>query len=841
MANDEQSCTESADPVASVATTTADRLGRTSTMLRLLSVAAGDLVGLRQPDQIVDNLFHAISVFLGADHFFHYRLDEADSGPVLRMEASFGLDAAACASIETLELGQFPCGVVAQHRRMLHLVEIQSNNDPRAAFVRDAGLHVYIGFPLLAGDRLLGTLSFASQQKERFTDDEIEFIATLSHYVALARERDLREQALRASEERFRLAAEAMNGLVYDWDMTRNTVERSRGMAELLGWNPPELPDSGNWWYEQIHADDLPLILGQFQRAIANQVNELEYEYRVRHKNGHYVWVWDRCRIVFSDSGFALRCIGCSVGIDRRRRAEEELRKSEARLQTVVENLVEGLVISDLQGDILHWNHAALEMHGFNIPDDSHKQLAEFVRIFELSDTDGNILPLEQWPLSRILRGEMIRDMEIRIRRINSDWQRNISYGGTIVRDPHGDPLLAVVTMYDITERKQAEESVKRAKEAAEAANRAKDHFLAVLSHELRTPLTPVLAAAQVLAADPNLSAPQREMMEMIQRNASLEARLIDDLLDLTRIARGKLDMHPEPVDLHRKIAEVVAMMARELETKEIQLFVEFAALAHNVEGDPARLQQIVWNLLHNAIKFTPTGGIVRVRTDNPGADTSRFELLVADSGIGIEPALIPHVFNAFEQGSADVTRKFGGLGLGLAISKALVDMHGGTIQAHSDGRNLGSQFRVNFPTTTAAVKKSSGSPKAPSLSGAERQLSVLLVEDHADTRRTMSRLLSVAGAAVTTAGSVAEALTLADEQRFDLLLSDIGLPDGSGLEVVSRIKQHRPETPCVALSGYGMEDDIRRSREAGFDEHLTKPIDLDRLQAVIARLSVKP
>jgi two-component system CheB/CheR fusion protein len=416
-------------------------------------------------------------------------------------------------------------------------------------------------------------------------------------------------------------------------------------------------------------------------------------------------------------------------------------------------------------------------------------------------------------------------------------------------------------------ERRQARElaaakqSAERAKAEAEEANRAKDHFLAVLSHELRTPLTPVVAAVSMLQQNQRLDEGMRENLEMIRRNVELEARLIDDLLDVTRIARGKIELDKRPVELCMVIARAVEVCRADLEARGLHFWVDLGLEApYHVEADVGRLQQVFWNLLKNAIKFTPHGGWVGIRVRrHEGTEARRHEgegtgggggsvvAEVIDSGVGIEAEALTRIFNAFEQAERSITRQFGGLGLGLAISKALVEMHGGTISAYSDGKGKGATFRVKLPLYVGAehappfmpyVGAGHAPPFVPYVgAGHASPLRILLVEDHGDTAQMMKRLLEAEGHRVETAGDVATALAAAAERPFDLLISDLGLPDGSGMDLMRELRVQGVGLPAVALSGYGMEEDMRRSREAGFVEHLTKPVNVQRLLETVGRV----
>jgi CheY-like chemotaxis protein len=333
--------------------------------------------------------------------------------------------------------------------------------------------------------------------------------------------------------------------------------------------------------------------------------------------------------------------------------------------------------------------------------------------------------------------------------------------------------------------------------------------------------------------------------MAAIRQNVELEARLIDDLLDLTRVARGKLQLTFKTVAGRDQIHKAIRTVAGEARGKNITLVEEIEAGRHHVLADPARLQQILWNLLKNAIKFTPEGGTVTVRARNVegqgGEGASSAPLLVVevvDTGIGIEPAVLPKIFDAFEQGTPSITRRFGGLGLGLAISRALAVAHNGDLVAASGGRNQGSTFTLTLPTCApveGANEEAVPCPPAPKNAAPAGPMRILLVEDHASTASTLARLLRKLGHDVSVAGGVAAGLAVARAERFDLLISDIGLPDGTGLDLVRQLRATHPDLPAIALSGYGTEADVRRSLAAGFTQHLTKPINLEQLKGLAA------
>src|SRR2546421_506777 len=369
------------------------------------------------------------------------------------------------------------------------------------------------------------------------------------------------------------------------------------------------------------------------------------------------------------------------------------------------------------------------------------------------------------------------------------------------------------------------------------AANAAKDQFLAQLSHELRSPLTPVIAMVGELEAELPDSKPVAEALEVVRRNVELEARLIDDLLDVTRISKGKLQLSFEPICVHQILQRAYEICRNDIEAGNLEVIVRLRAAHTYVDGDPARLQQVFWNLIKNSVKFTPEKGQITIETVNPTPD--KIEVRVIDTGIGIESEAIDKIFNAFEQGQRDITRRFGGLGLGLTISKTLIDAHGGQIHVQSPGKDQGASFSVDLNTVDTPVegdghREDRPVDREPKPIAANRR--VLLVDDHQDTCLGMKRMLERRGYQISIAHSAQQAVEKVRTQEFDLLISDIGLPDRSGYELMREVRLSK-RLPGIALSGFGSEEDVNQAREAGFAEHLTKPINFERLEKTIQSL----
>jgi PAS domain S-box-containing protein len=429
------------------------------------------------------------------------------------------------------------------------------------------------------------------------------------------------------------------------------------------------------------------------------------------------------------------------------------------------------------------------------------------------------------------------------------------AFDARISRLGSGDAVLGwVLVLRDITAHKRAADERERmlseqsARTEAEAASRAKDRFMATLSHELRTPLTPVLAAVTAMLQDATAPESLRTVLEMIRRNITLEARLIDDLLDLARIRRGALYLKREIIDAHELINQVIGICEEDFGRGALERHVELGAKHHHADADPIRFQQVMWNLIKNAIKFTPAGGHVRVRTrdgESPSHSGARVLVVeVSDTGIGIEADAKRRIFDGAEHGGTSATRRFGGLGLGLSLTRTIVEHHGGKLTAESAGAGLGATFTVEMPSV--ASPRDLRATTSPVLDGIivpepedfdRRPRRILLVDDSADTLKFLAIMLDRKGHDVTTASDMASALRISAETELDLIISDIELPDGDGRALMEALRSTRP-IPGIALSGFGSVEDVKQSMRAGFALHLTKPVDFRRLEAAIRQIT---
>ncbi len=591
------------------------------------------------------------------------------------------------------------------------------------------------------------------------------------------------------------------------------------------------------WRYVRINSAALKMlgkrrneVLGQVVWEVTPEMKDLAYERQFRKA------MWEGMPVRFEEADpsprgewFEIRAYPTARGLNvffnditGRKQTEDRLRQ----LSRAVDQSPAVVMITDIRGHIEYVNPKFTEITGYTF---------EEVRGLNPKILRGpESIPGQGRELWETLRdgGEWRGEFHNRKKNGEVYWEyASISP----ITDDHGRATHFIAIKEDITRRKAMEASLLEAKKEAEEANRTKDGFLAMLSHELRTPLAPVLLMASVSETDEALSPDVREQFQMIRNSIELEARLIDDLLDLTKVTRGKLSLSLKPFNADEPLEKTLEMLHQDYAAKALKLDWVREAASTMVCADMARLHQVFWNLLKNAIKFTPAGGVITLRTFNPDEATLAVE--VRDTGVGIAPEYLEEVFQPFRQGAATGKPQFGGLGLGLAITKAIVEMHGGTILAASAGQGMGATFTVRMPLCKEPQVAAVG-VAGPAQKGAA-PLRILLVEDDKSTRTVLARLLRRDGHQVVTAGSCAEALNVLREQPeaqpFESLLCDLGLPDGSGLDLVGPIKERSPGVAAIAISGFGMAEDLRRSREAGFDSHLVKPVNIEDLRSTLA------
>ncbi len=515
-----------------------------------------------------------------------------------------------------------------------------------------------------------------------------------------------------------------------------------------------------------------------------------------------------------------------------------------AYLAAIVASSDDIIVSKTLEGIITSWNPAAERILGYT----SAEAVGKHIRL---------IIPHDRWAeedevLARIGRGERVEHFET-VRRAKDGRLLDISLTVSPIRDIDGTIVGASKVARNITERKLSERELarlliveKNSRAQAEEASRLKDEFLAVVSHELRTPLNAIMGWASLLKMR-NLDEQTMRAIETIQRNAQTQNQLIGDLLDVSRIVSGQLRLNIRQFELISVINAAIEVVRPSADAKSIRIQTVLDPAAGPIAGDPDRMQQIFWNLLSNAIKFTSSRGRVQVRLQRIN---SHVEIVVSDTGIGIEPALLPHVFERFRQGDGSTTREHGGLGLGLAIVRHLVELHGGVVRAFSDGEGKGSEFRVELPisVTSRSAQSDEGDRVHPSvgeLSGAMPSLAglrIVLVDDEPDAREILSTILREAGAEVVAAAGSQAGLELVIQWKPDVLISDIGMPGEDGYELIRRVRalssDQGGQVPAIALTAFARTQDRLKVLSAGYQTHVPKPVEPIELATVVASLT---
>ncbi len=577
-----------------------------------------------------------------------------------------------------------------------------------------------------------------------------------------------------------------------------------------------------------IHPDDAALLHETFTSAMqSNGIYELEH--RIVRPDGTVRVVFDRANPHFDENGKLVRYVGATLDITDRKHIEEALRASEERLRAIISTLPVGVAVMDTAGHTVLANETMDRIWG------GSKPAPEFTS--DIPDTGrfkgwwadtGVPLTGEDWASSRALtKGEMSVGEVIDIQRFDGS-RGTILNNAMPLHDANGRVNGAVVAVMDITELTQAQKALK-------VADRRKDEFLAMLAHELRNPLAAIACANQLLQQIGSSDPMVRRARDAATRQTAHMARLLDDLLDVARVTQGKVTLNKTDVSLLSVLESAVEASNPAVNSRKHRLYVSHPREPMRLQGDPVRLAQAISNLVDNAAKYTSPGGEVYLTVDRDG---SQALISVRDNGKGIEPELLPHIFELFVQGSRSPDRAEGGLGIGLTLVRSIIELHSGSIEARSEGPGRGSEFRIRLPLLSD--EKEHATEKKPGTIKERRPLRILVVDDNADSAELLAALLQIQGHEVMTANSGPAAIDLALAQLPEMALMDIGMPGMDGFEVARRFRssQQLKHTALVAVSGYGQQEDIEKSREAGFDDHLVKPVDLEALGRVLKKIS---
>jgi PAS domain S-box-containing protein len=627
------------------------------------------------------------------------------------------------------------------------------------------------------------------------------------------------QEALRSVEARYLALAEATHQAIWFWDpvtLAGDFDATQRWWEEVTGQTPEQ--QQGEGWLERVHPEDRERARGAWTLSMETGA-PYNVEYRISTRTGGVRSVFSRAVAVRGPGGEIREWVGSLTDVTEQRRAEAAVRGSEQKYRSLFESTTDAILIGAADGTYVDANEAAARMLGVPLERLIGSHYSEFIH--------------PDW----VEAGEEVR----RSIQQTGHWEGEFPMrraDGTIVWADYrsrfdGEHLLGMAR--DITGRKRAEEALRESAERLREADRRKDEFLAMLAHELRNPLAPIRNAAEVLRRiapdEPRLL----QVREMIDRQVTHMAHLVDDLLDVSRISRGKILLRSRRLDLNALVRATVEDHRSLLEGSGLRLELELPQAPVWMAGDPTRLSQMVGNLLQNAEKFTNPGGRVRVSL-GVDREAGRAVLAVEDSGIGMEPEILSRLFEPFSQADGSLDRSRGGLGLGLALVKGLVDLHGGEIRAESAGKERGSTFTLRLPLD--------GEPEAPreetAAKGEGRPLRILIVEDNRDAADSLRMLLDLAGYQVEVAYTGSEALERAHRFHPEVALCDIGLPGGMDGYALARTLRGREDTAglhLIAISGYGQEEDQRQARESGFDRHLIKPVDPEALMRLLEEL----
>jgi PAS domain S-box-containing protein len=762
-----------------------------------------------------------------------------DGADVLELRASAGLYTHINGNHARVPVGQFKIGKIARERTP-HLTNAVIGDPlvPAQEWASREGIVAFAGYPLIVEDRLVGVWAmFAGHELSEGTIRAMESVAS---GIALGIERMRASERLRTEREWLKVTLASIGDAVIATDTEGKVTFLNPIARTLTGW--PEQEARGK------SIEEVFRIVNERTRAPAEHpvlrvIREKIVVGLANHtiliaRDGTETPIEDSAAPILDPARGMIGVVMVFRDVSEERLAKEAIEEAGNRLRFTLEATRIGQWDLDLETGETTRSRRHDQIFGHESPS-SDWSFGTFIDRYVRDDHRDRVTR----EFHEVQESGLECDFECPIMRVDG-LERWIWIRGNLYGTENGKPRRMLGLVMDITDRKQAAEELRIAKEEAENANQAKTHFLAILSHELRTPLNPILLAVSSMLDRPVGPEELQANLEMIRQNVNVQSRLIDDLLDVMRIVRGKMPLHWEVVNVHVLIASALAICRSEVSGKGLALDLSAEADLAHINADPVRLKQVVWNLVKNAVKFTPIGGSITVRTRNEASSDGQTEKLVIeviDTGIGIEPAFLGRIFDPFQQGEISITRQFGGLGLGLAISRGIVEGHGGSLTAESPGKDRGTTFRVALDVLPEPTTEENGriSPDSRTVDTSPiKPLKILLVEDEQATRRLMARLLKGLGHEVTMAATIAEALEKeAKTSEISLIVSDIGLPDGTGLELMRQVIARRGAVPAIALTGYGMEEDIHRSREAGFTAHMTKPIDFAKLEMMIRQV----
>jgi PAS domain S-box-containing protein len=808
----------------------------------------------------------ALVAHLGAAFARIWTHDEA--GGMLVLQASAGQYTHLDGPHGRVKVGEFKIGRIAASRRP-HLSN-DVPNDPQVSdreWASREGMVAFVGYPLLVEDRVVGVVAMFARRP--LTDAILSDLAPLADQIAQHVHRKHAEERLRESELRYRLVGQAANDAIWDWDLVTNRVVWNEGVQARFGYTLEQIAADASWWVEHIHPDDRDRIDRGIHAAIDSGGESWQDEYRFRRADGSYAEVFDRGRVV-RDGGRPVRMAGSMLDLTERKRAERtarflaeasaalvDLTDYESTLQKVASLAVP--TFADWCAVDMVDEAGGRRRVAVTHADPSKVRLAK--------EVEGRFPPRPDAPhgIDRVLRTgepELVEDIpdallaavahdEEHLRTLRELGLRSYvcvpirslgrTLGGiTFVADQPG-------RRYDAADLRVAQDLASRAAVAIQNASlyralkesdRRKDEFLATLAHELRNPLAPLRNALQIMKLSGEQPA-REQARTLMERQLEQMVRLVDDLMDVSRISRNKLELRRERVELARVVESAVETSRPLVEQQGHRLTVTLPPGPVFLDADLTRLAQVFLNLLNNSAKYTEPGGRIWLTAERQGSDVV---VAVKDTGIGIPRDKLPGVFELFSQVEGTLTRAQGGLGIGLSLVRRLVEMHGGSITAHSEGPGRGSTFTVRLPVLVEAPRPTQADERREEAAPTSA-LRILIVDDNRDSADSLGMMLRLMGNDIQTAYDGVEAVAAAESSRPHVVLLDIGLPRQNGYEACRRIREQPwgKGMVLIALTGWGQEEDVRRSHEAGFDHHMVKPVDPNVLMKLLAELqSVK-
>lgn len=639
------------------------------------------------------------------------------------------------------------------------------------------------------------------------------------------------ELLLSEKEERHRLALEAGQIGTWDWDILNNHVVWSDLVYEFHGLKPGEFGGRVEDFAEIVHPDDRDRVSAAIQAALENK-EPYSIEARLVWPNGEVHWIATKGKVFFASDGRPVRMIGATVEITERRRAEQGMLEKATEIQALLNAVPAAVFIArEPQAKIITGSRTAHTLLRIE-PDESLSITATNGNLplhFKLLKEGVEVLP-GNLPVQLAARGIEVKDYDLEVL-FNDGTSKNLFGNATPLRGPNGKIRGAISAFVDVTVLKQLEAALKE-------SDRRKDEFLAMLAHELRNPLAPILNAVRVMRRMGPLPSQLVQMQDVIERQSQHLTRLVDDLLDIARISQGKIELRKEKIELLNIVERAVETSRPLIDARNHQLTISLPKEAVRLEGDLTRLAQVLSNLLNNAAKYTEEGGYISVTGEQKD---DGILLRIKDNGMGIPKRDLPYVFDLFAQADRALDRRQGGLGIGLTLVKKLIEMHGGRVEAVSEGAGKGSEFVIHLPTLieSPAEAKWPSSANGTGESEVGNRCRILVVDDNVDSAESMALLLGLEGHEVQITYDGPSTLNLVRTFRPQVVLLDIGLPGMNGYEVAQQLR-HDPEMPkiiLIALTGYGQAEDRKRSQEAGFDHHFTKPVDHDQLASLIKSL----